>query len=503
MKIFRTKERKVYAGIVITLVLIGAGIYSGNSLTRTISDSQDTIEILIKNSDGNYWDVSGANLQLAIWDLNGTGGTVWLPSGTISITTVINMISNVTLIGNGYPTLLYLANGADCDIIDITSKENIHIEKIRFDGNNASNTDNPLIDIQSAGAGGAHTKNITIRDCYFFNCGTSMVDVHYDDNTWHITVEDCYFNGIERDTGQYPAGVWISGFNAIIRNNRFEDTFGSGVVFECATNEAAAGNALIDGNFVTGFTSVGIYTEGSNKAQNVTIVNNRITHLNSTAYWSPWTSYSLGILACHNSTVANNYIHDVWQHGINAQGDYVTVQGNVIDGVGLDGAPNTLNGQKQGIKINGVHCSVIGNIIKNVYGQNAIYVMSEGREADFCTIMGNTIHTVSSSIGNAGCGIKFNDASYPAFGIIYSCVVVGNTIEDCSEDGISLFNVSYSTFGHNTFYNYDSLAIDEESTCYNNTFIGNTARDAGNDYDFDGGGSAVGVEIIANVGQIA
>ena len=33
----------------------------------------------IRNSNGKSWTPTGANRQAAIWDLNSTGGTVWLP----------------------------------------------------------------------------------------------------------------------------------------------------------------------------------------------------------------------------------------------------------------------------------------------------------------------------------------------------------------------------------------------------------------------------------------
>jgi len=497
MKIFRTKERKFYASVLIVGILLIACWSAFGTITITdtgtnsftISDVQDERYQMIRNSNGNYWDSSGANLQLAIWDLNGTGGEVELPGSTISCSAVINLISNITIIGKGYSTLLFLEGGSDCDIIDITSRENIHIEKIRFDGNNASNTDNPLIDIQSAGAGNAHTKNITIRDCWFFNCGTSMVDVHYDDNTWWLKVEDCFFNGIEREIGKYPAGIWMSGFNAILKNNWIENTYACGIVIEASSAELMASNIVIDSNFVTGYTGYGILVEGGGDTANITVVNNHCWELYSIAYFAPESSYSTGIRCTGNSTIANNYVHDVYRHGIYADGNYTIVTGNVIEDVET----------KEGIQISG-NGIVSNNIIRNIHGN----VGGAGRGIRACNewfdncrfiITGNYIENCDSS------AIHVDTAG--GSGSIQGCVVSNNIIDTVAGDGLDLDDVENSTIMGNTFANYGGLAIDEASTCYNNTFIGNTARDAGNDYDFDGGGSAVGVEIIANVGQIA
>lgn len=53
----------------------------------------------IQNSKGNSWTATGANIQLALNDLNTTGnGTVWLPAGdTITVSSSIHVWSNYTL----------------------------------------------------------------------------------------------------------------------------------------------------------------------------------------------------------------------------------------------------------------------------------------------------------------------------------------------------------------------------------------------------------------------
>ncbi len=57
----------------------------------------------IHNSNGNSWAPTGANIQLAINDLNSTnGGTVWLPAGTFELTNPLNLWNrSITLEGVG------------------------------------------------------------------------------------------------------------------------------------------------------------------------------------------------------------------------------------------------------------------------------------------------------------------------------------------------------------------------------------------------------------------
>lgn len=93
----RTKI-EIIGAVLIFLILLANGLFA---VTRTITDTGDTIDTYIRNSKGKYWEATGANIQTAIWDLNSTGGTVWLPGGVLVITNDISMEENVTIIGLG------------------------------------------------------------------------------------------------------------------------------------------------------------------------------------------------------------------------------------------------------------------------------------------------------------------------------------------------------------------------------------------------------------------
>ncbi|MCD4739609.1 right-handed parallel beta-helix repeat-containing protein [archaeon] len=96
---------------IIVLLLVLTTIYLVGSVTRTISDSQDNKETLIRNSNGNYWEPIGANIQVAIDDVAMSGGgKVWLPPGTFNVNALdedgsnehaIELKDNVALIGSG------------------------------------------------------------------------------------------------------------------------------------------------------------------------------------------------------------------------------------------------------------------------------------------------------------------------------------------------------------------------------------------------------------------
>jgi len=99
--------------VIVMCVLLTVGIGSVMSVTRTITDTSDTLETYIRNSNGKYWEKTTANIQLAIDDLNSTyGGWVKVPAGSYTLTGESIRIweYSVQLIGagvGGYPAQTY------------------------------------------------------------------------------------------------------------------------------------------------------------------------------------------------------------------------------------------------------------------------------------------------------------------------------------------------------------------------------------------------------------
>ena len=267
----RTKIEVTFA-LFLTIALAAVTVAS---VTRTISDSGDDSYTFIRNSKGNYWNVSEANLQSAIDDLT-TGGTIWLPAATIDISDIIYLDNNINLVGVGYKTTLKLPDTTNKDILRVNGKKNILIENIHFDVNGDGQTSygHNAIDIYGT------SKDITIRGCHFTDGVASLIDVQEDAS--YVTVESCYFKG--RNHEGYGGGIWFSGDYCIAKNNMIVDTYACGIVFEAGTDLSPPKNCIIDGNIITGEVSHGIHMEGSNKANNCTIINNHVFDLNSTAY---------------------------------------------------------------------------------------------------------------------------------------------------------------------------------------------------------------------------
>jgi len=94
--------------VILMLLLISIATATVMSVTRTISDSHDDIKTFIVNSNGNYWEAIGENIQVAVDDIGdlevpyggwgGVGATVWLPGGKIfNISSTITLNRHITL----------------------------------------------------------------------------------------------------------------------------------------------------------------------------------------------------------------------------------------------------------------------------------------------------------------------------------------------------------------------------------------------------------------------
>ncbi|MCD4740431.1 hypothetical protein K8R43_04560 [archaeon] len=69
-------------------------VYLIGSVTRVISASTDNKDTLIRNSKGNYWELDGDNIQVAIDDLGEDRGTVWV-GGETTISSPILLKNNI------------------------------------------------------------------------------------------------------------------------------------------------------------------------------------------------------------------------------------------------------------------------------------------------------------------------------------------------------------------------------------------------------------------------
>ncbi|MCD4740575.1 hypothetical protein K8R43_05320 [archaeon] len=216
-------NKKVLGTIAFCLVLVS--IYLVGSVTRTISDSQDNKETLIRNSNGKYWEPTGENIQAAIDDLE-NGGTVWVGSD-VTLSQAIVPKSDVR--------------------IDFQNHKISFSEDVSF--------------LNMIGDGTAGLRRSVIENAYvdpYPGTSKGMILVYIPDkpanenHRWtirHNTVRNIKIIGGSSDKNFIGIHLKIDGDSSIL-DNRFEDIFtdwgGTGIKLEC--NDAGWGNGNIFDN---------------------------------------------------------------------------------------------------------------------------------------------------------------------------------------------------------------------------------------------------------------
>ena len=134
---------KIEAGIAV-LLLFAIVVVSGTVTITDVSVSVDGTTLdgntfygwnasnatMIRNSNGRYWEPTGENIQNAINDLV-SGGVVYLPSGTIEVTTQILMDDDIWLKGSGMTTVLHITGNT----LTSGNKDNVTFSDFKITGN--------------------------------------------------------------------------------------------------------------------------------------------------------------------------------------------------------------------------------------------------------------------------------------------------------------------------------------------------------------------------------
>ncbi|MCD4740574.1 right-handed parallel beta-helix repeat-containing protein [archaeon] len=401
-------NKKVLGIIVFFFVLVS--IYLIGSVTRTISDSQDNKNMLIRNSNGNYWEPTTANIQAAINDLE--GGTVWLPEGTFIITQTIQLDDDINLVGMGKSTVIRLGDMAETDLLRINNADNVLIRDISFDGNEAGQSPPPHYGEMGLIVSGS-SSHVTIENCYFKDIIASHIDVR--EGTKDVIIDSCHFEGRRKwssDHAGYGGAIWISSQDAIVRNNFIKDTYACGIVFESATGSPPA-SGIVKENIITGEICHGIHMEGNGKSSDIIISGNYLYGLGSTAY-NPTGENCFGINVAYGSIASNNIVDGVTPYaspsfGIIGTTGNVTIEGNIIKNVhhGIaryhDGKPSR----------------VVGNSVENVIGYGIVC----GNNVNNTVIIGNTVKN-TGSVGILLTGSPQN------------CIISGNIVSNTGSHGI-------------------------------------------------------------------
>ncbi|MCD6166178.1 right-handed parallel beta-helix repeat-containing protein, partial [bacterium] len=316
-------------------------------------------------------------IEQAINDLPSTGGIVYLLEGTYYISSSIDITkSNVSLIGSGWSTKLYLIDGANTDVIVLgdgsNSYEGITIANLQIDGNDANQTEGGLQCIE-------FKNNVTqskVEGCYIHNgdlAGIKIGDIAFYNKILNNYIYD---NG---SGGSGAGGIDLNGSYNIIQGNKFSSNLMSSIVPDgdyniISNNEFKSAkkvlwpdgspgtNYVFSNNVIDSPSSDGLEL---NASKSIIIGNtfrstggHGIYFLGSDSVISDNVIYEVGTgddgiyLAGDNNIVSSNRIYDSSgsRYGINlASGaDNNQVLGNEITGAGFtekvhdDGSGNTI-----------------------------------------------------------------------------------------------------------------------------------------------------------------
>ena len=390
---FRTKVEAV----VIVLLLVGISasawtIREGESSSGQIYHGSDD---LITNSNGKAWTVTNTNLQSALDDLT-SGGTVKLPPGDISITTMVT-ISNDNIILQGDRNTRLDASGSSLScILYITNTNNVRVSDIIFD--------NVYWDDEGASAGSgivvANSENCTINNNKFNHTGYYAIQLNTE-------TKDCtIFNN--RLTNIIAWGINVAGSGHTVSHNKIwnsqADAISAGesiAVYTTYAENILISYNIIDNPGVTG-TRAGIHIESLGWIRRITIDNNIVCNQ---------TEYGIRV-GCTGSSGNHTKI--------------VTISNNILD-----------------------RCGSVGIFLINVHENNVMsdVIISENTITDYglwggyrrgiqctsannVTIQNNIIHT-SVSTADAVYGIFANKhANHPSNSFRYA--ISGNIISDFS-----------------------------------------------------------------------
>ena len=207
---------------------MGLGSFAGRVVATNVVATDGT---------GDYTDI-----QTAIDALPAGGGVVYIKEGTYNITASIDIDKdNVSIIGAGRATTIFLAAGSNASPITILSHDGIIISEIQIDGNEANNTGGTAYGIFIS-----NSSDITVKDCIIHECHDSGILVLGTSNKATIRGNTIYANlanGIQS----------AAGTNASVIGNRCRDhtdaAASSGIDIPDGSEGVYTGNICLDNKY--------------------------------------------------------------------------------------------------------------------------------------------------------------------------------------------------------------------------------------------------------------
>ena len=269
---------------------------------------------------------TNAGINTAIDALGSSGGEVYLPEGTYTITGAITIdYNNTTLRGAGKGTILDASAGQQFNVIDVNGKSDCTICDLQIIGKTGETGDNHLIyDAQG--------HNLVVRGCYFNNADCACIGLSQANS---ISIHDNEFASSPIGIDVYGVDNRIFGnyFNALTSrsiNINMGGTAASGVVSGNTFNASAGWYVIADHFTFTGNLTQGGLTECKAYAADWLVITGNIF------YEGVDTKDELVIEDCGHVVISNNTFNATAGHAERAvnviNSDYVTLVGNASAG---------------------------------------------------------------------------------------------------------------------------------------------------------------------------
>lgn len=437
----RTKV-EVIGAIIFVAMLVAV---SAAAVTRTITDSTDNSYTFIRNSNGKYWEATGANLQTAIDDLT-TGGTVYVPAGTINVTSQVLIKNKVWLKGSGIGnTVIRQADATTFthSVIWAETRNNFTISDMTIDGNRVGVTDNYneiLVE---------YCKNFIIRDIVMINPTKMGLSVKYSSSGM---ISNIYCSGI---TGPYEAFGAGESRQLTINNIIIEDclsTHTAQAIDFTGMKDSTISNMNVNG------AAYGMKLTGASDRMNENCSFTNIVLSNIAK------SEGLKIQFSKHCSFNNIHISMLSLTGIDTQGIMVYTDSGNTKFISLSNI-HIFNSNGTGLTVTADNVSVNNLFVYKTKHSPGVYLSG----AEDITMSNVNIQDSKSS------------------GIIISntlrVTIIGGIISNSGEDGISMATAKYTVLNSLTITNNNYDGIDTTTTSCNNYTISNCY--------FNGNGKAI------------
>ena len=438
MKIETIKKNILMKLVILVVVLCLVGITFVSSLSHTVDYSNsdyftDDKDTRIHNSNGNYYEATGAKLQDAIDDLGSNTGTVDTPNATIDfLTTIWVNNSNISIISHG--TTFRASVSLPTTGILIIRGDDCLVDGVHFDGNH--DWPNNLAQSHGIYLGDQNTPHYRNRvtNCYFENISGNGVEVY---RQFGSDIDHNTFRNMGNFTSNTQSGCAVKiqpvnggSFNMTIAFNDIGRTKEHGIkIYGDGHDSTVRHNNKI------------IYNDFSD------IGNYDLTH----GHIGVIQLYSYGDFA-----IGNTMTLDGWaQSAIMVDGANNTIDDNIIHMLNGDEHTRYGIGALTGSRFN----EVIGNTIYGDAVASDVGILIIG---DNHFIYNNFVYSVNAE------GIKLQTAT--------NCTVDRNFVTGCTDNiwvGTSSF---YNTIRNNIVRNATDDGIDETSSGNYNFITGNDVR---------------------------